>query len=256
MADDGAAFIGFPTPGQTVPQALTSLGLVNSSMATAIVQSTLFPTPHTSNATLDVFNVSARVSTDIRLRCPNQAIVVAAVANDVFPAIFAYQFNRAYQVCFAVPDWFTISRLFISQIPDFNPNFPVCEPPATAEFPNGDPNLPYFRCHGGDLLYAFGNLGQFSMPFRDAGDLFFSQYIVDLWTSFGRTFDPNPDVSFLQARGYTATLEQISKEEPWDKATRAQKAPLRILNSNFTISVPFQEAEQCPFLGIPPDFDE
>lgn len=99
MADDGAAFIGFPTAGQTVPQALTTLGLLNSSMATAIAQSTLFPTPDANNATLDVFNVSARVSTDVQLRCLDQATVVAAVANDVFPAVFAYQFDRSYQAC-------------------------------------------------------------------------------------------------------------------------------------------------------------
>lgn len=98
MKYDGAAFIRFPPANVSVSTALSALGIVNTTMAEAITNSGLFPTPNSGNATLDVYNVSSRVTTDIEFRCLNQATIVSAVKNDVFPTVYAYEFDRSYQV--------------------------------------------------------------------------------------------------------------------------------------------------------------
>jgi hypothetical protein len=99
MADDGAPFLDFPTTKQSLSDFLVFQGLVNSSTANSIVTNGLFPNPNTGNSTLDVYNVTSRVTTDIMFRCLDQATIVAASEKDVFPVSYAYEFARSYQVC-------------------------------------------------------------------------------------------------------------------------------------------------------------
>ncbi|KAF8964939.1 Alpha/Beta hydrolase protein [Flammula alnicola] len=112
--------------------------------------------------------------------CIDQATLISAAKHKVFPTIFAYQFDRSYG--------------------GFEPIPGTCVPPATAEFPNGDTSLPYFRCHSGEFFYMFGTLGQNQQPFCDDGDLVMTKVSVDIWTSFARSFDPTPSFAFLNAR--------------------------------------------------------
>ncbi|KAF4571495.1 type-B carboxylesterase/lipase family protein [Pleurotus pulmonarius] len=240
MAFDGAPFIGFPKDGQTLTQALTSLFVTNETVAEEIAQSSnLFPIPSTANHTLDIFNITSRITTDLEFRCLDQATVFAAVRNDVFKSVHMYQFDRSYQT------------------PGFSPNPPTCEAPITASHPFGDPSLPYLQCHSGELYYVFGTLGQFPLPFRDDDDLGFNQFILDSWASFARTFDPNPSESFLQARGFEGTLLRVRQERSkWQKVTKANlngSQILRRLNLQ-TGASSFLEKAQCEFLGFPLDF--
>lgn len=252
MADDGSPFIGYPEAGLTAAEALIALGVVNASMANTIVQSGLFPTPNTGNVTLDAYNVSARVTTDIEFRCLDQATISTAVKNNVFPVVYAFELNRSYQVCVACLKLLVLRLSSLSsQIPNWSPNSPVCDAPVTSAYPNGDADLPYFKCHSGDLFYVFGTLGQFNEPLRDAEDLAFNQYIVDIWSSFGRTFNPNPDLAWLKARGYTNTLEQIAISGKWDSVAEAGNTPLRILDGKDTASRAWKELDQCDVLGYP-----
>ena len=133
MRDDGAAFIGYPSAAENVSQAIQSLNYLSNDLTEAIVSSGLFPLPNTGNYTLDLFNVSARVATDIQFRCLDQATVYSAVKHNVFGPTFYYEFDRSYQT------------------PGFDPNAPVCDAPITPGFPHGNPNLPFFHCHSGDL---------------------------------------------------------------------------------------------------------
>ncbi|KAF8303271.1 alpha/beta-hydrolase [Clavulina sp. PMI_390] len=239
MQYDGAPFVSYPAANVTVAADLVSQGLMNSSVATALVQSGLFPTPNTGNATLDVFNVTARVATDAEFRCLDQATAVAAAKNGVFPETFVYEFGRSYQT----PGW--------------SPNFPTCEAPANAQYPAGDPYLPYFQCHSGELYYVFGTLGQVPLPFRDAEDLAFTQYISDTWVAFARNYNPNVDVAWLQARGvaYAATISQAAKSGKWEAVSSSsgnnKGTPLRFLDGVSTKSIGWKEVEQCSFLGYP-----
>lgn len=91
---------------------------------------------------------------------------------------------------------------------------------------------PYYRCHSGDLyevsfskflliclkqkFQVFGTYYIFDQPVRIPEDIFHTALIQDLWTSFARTGNPNPDQQDLAARGpaYASTL-QILKETSW-----------------------------------------
>lgn len=81
------------------------------------------------------------------------------------------------------------------------------------------------------------------------------QRMVDIWSSFARTFNPNPDPRFLAARGFTGTLQQLAKEEKWQPVTKANLhgKPVRELQWN-SFMAPFGEQAQCEFLSFPLDF--
>jgi len=230
MRDDGADFVGsYPSATTTLTQALLGAGL-SFDVTTQVVNSSLFPIPTTGNATWDLYNLTSRIGTDGEFRCIDQATLISAAKHKVFPSVHAYQFDRS--------------------IRGYEPNPGTCNPPATAEFPNGDTSLPYFRCHSGELYYMFGTLGQDSVPFRDWNDLVLSQVSVDVWGSFARTFDPTPSDAFLAARGYTNTTLAIHQVGPWSAITPSTKTPLRIMDVPLSNSAWIDQV-QCTFLGYP-----
>ncbi|KZT04484.1 carboxylesterase from carbohydrate esterase [Laetiporus sulphureus 93-53] len=230
MRDDGAAFIGYPT-SDNLTTALSSQDL-----PTNVVGNSLFSVPTGPNATLDVYNVTARVSSDTMFRCLDQATAYSAIEHDLFQSVWFYQFNRSYQIT------------------AFDPNWPVCDAPVTASHPYGDPSQEYFKCHCGELYYVFGTLPN-TLPYRDDQDLPFMQQMVDVWTSFVRTYDPNPDKAFLSARGYNTTLAMFEQESAWEAVSSQTltNAPLRTLQWQSFMGA-FAEQEQCEFLGYPLDY--
>lgn len=130
----------------------------------------------------------------------------------------------------------------------------MCDAPKTPTHPLGDVSLPYFHCHSGELYYVFGTLGQFGLPFRDLSDLTFSRYILDTWTAFGRTFNPNPEQEWLEARGYVDTLATVKSEESWEPVRKGSKKPLRAFTGGNSISEGWKEVEQCDLVGYPLDY--
>lgn len=111
-----------------------------------------------------------------------------------------------------------------------------------------------YSCHSGDLFFTFGTLGESipGTPFRDSNDLLFEQVIVDQWTSFARTFDPNPEPAFLEARGYTTTTEALKAWGAWEEvgaANRNGTNVLRLLDVPSS-SVEWLEQAQCDVLGF------
>lgn len=96
------------------------------------------------------------------------------------------------------------------------------------------------------------------MPFRDAEDLVFEQVVVDMWTAFARTFDPNPGEEFLRVRGYVNTSEAMMRDGKW--------APVEVGSVNGTevvrvldvksMGVGWMEQGQCEVLGFPLTFYE
>jgi len=235
MAGDGADFAGsFPQSATT--QTLSIEGIpVAANLTTAILESGLFPRPSTGNETLDTFNVTNRVATDGEFLCLDQATAYSAVLHNAFKSTWTYQFERSYM--------------------GFEPIPSICDPPVTPTHPFGDPSLPYFQCHSGELFFNFGTLGQSipGMPFRDEHDLPFEQVTVDAWTAFARTFNPNPDAGFLAARGYTGTAAALREWGPWEEVKSA--APVRVLSWPSRGSGWLEEA-QCSLLGFPLDFYE
>ncbi|KAJ7648115.1 cholinesterase [Roridomyces roridus] len=233
MAGDGADVAG-SFPGSATTQAESIEGLpIAANLTTLILDSGLFPRPSTGNDTLDIFNVTARVATDGEFLCLDQATAHSSVLHNVFKSMWTYQFDRSYQGYEPIPG--------------------ICDPPATPTHPFGDPSLPYFQCHSGELNFVFGTLGQASLPFRDEHDLPFEQITVDIWTSFARTFDPNPSPAFLAARGFSGTAAALKEWGLWQEA--GSSVPVRVLDWPSRGSA-WMEHEQCDLLGFPLDFYE
>ncbi|KAH6715868.1 cholinesterase [Leptodontidium sp. MPI-SDFR-AT-0119] len=230
MRDDGAAIISYINT-TNLTKSITDVGF----NASKIVSSPLFPPPVSSNATLDVFNVTSRVATDSIFRCIDQASAYAGVWNKVFaPNQYFYEFNRSYQTY------------------GWDPNTPVCDAPKSASHPNGNPDLEYFKCHSGELYYVFGTIARTGLPFRDENDLPFSQFILDSWASFARSYNPNPNKGLLKARGYTNTLKELEMAGEW-KPVRTGGQDMRQLQWP-SKQVDFRDVEQCEALGWPLDY--
>ncbi|KAJ7111819.1 cholinesterase [Mycena epipterygia] len=233
MAGDGVDFAG-SYPQSTTTQSVSIEGIgIAANLTTAILNSGLFPRPSTGNTTLDTFNVTGRVATDGEFACLDQATAHSAAIHNVFKSAWTYQFERSYG--------------------GFEPIPGLCDPPVTATHPFGDPSLPYFQCHSGELNFNFGNLGQGSLPFRDEHDLPFSEVIADSWTAFARTYNPNPDPAFLEARGFATTAAALKQWGLWEDVT--SRVPVRLLAWPSRGSG-WIEQEQCNVLGFPLDFYE
>jgi carboxylesterase type B len=230
MRDDGAAITSY-IQTTNLSQSITTDGFNTS----VVLKSGLFPIPKGANKTLNVFNVTARVATDTIFRCSDEASAYAGLLNDVFaPNQYFYEFNRSYQT----PNW--------------NPNAPVCQAPVSLSHPKGDPDQEYFKCHSGDLYYVFGTILRMGYPLRDDNDLLFQQFILDAWTSFARTYDPNPSQGFLEARGYVNTSDALQKFGLWPSLSKSKADGLtaRLLQMS-SRQVPFQDTSQCAVLGWP-----
>ena len=226
--DDGAPFISYPSPNETITEFLNANGLPSN------ISSTLFPIPDGTNQTLNIFNTSSRVATDGEFRCIDQATAYAGLQNSIFPVQYFYEFNRTYQM----PDW--------------SPNPPTCQAPVTTEYPNGDPSAEYFKCHSGELYYVFGNVLRMGLPFRDEFDLPFEQYVLDSWASFAREADPNPSLGLLEARGYESTAQQVRNTQKWTPFGKGGYMMRRLQWPAEMVRL--DEQSQCRGLGLPLEY--
>lgn len=111
-------------------------------------------------------------------------------------------------------------------------------------------NPSFSRCHSGELFYVFGSLPT-SLPYRDGNDLPFMQMSMDTWTSFARTYNPNPDPAFLRARGFTTSAANFAKQSKWEAVTKnnLNGTPLRVLEFPSKMDG-FRELSQCDLLGF------
>lgn len=237
MRDDGAAFIGYPLPSQNESAFLASQGF----NVTSNVLTLDFPVPAGPNATLDVFNASAQVATDSEFRCLDEATAYSAIKHEVFPSVYFYEFNRSYQLS------------------TYQPNAPVCDAPITPSHPLGDPSAEYFKCHSGELYYVFGSLLFNNLLPRDQLDIPMSQFTLDSWTAFARTYDPNPSLAYLSARGFTNTSAEVRRAGRWIPVSNSTEGlTLRLLQypsvqESFGVYGP---QSQCVALGFPLDYWE
>lgn len=181
--NDGASFSTYP-PSNITTEAEgieASLG-ITAEYASLIINSGLFPYYDTGNLTLDSFNVSQRVATDKTFRCIDEATVYAGAKTGAFKSAYYYTIERTYA--------------------GYDPNglgfSGLSSGPVEPGYPYGDPNLPYFRLHGSDLGFTYGNQN----PLRDADDLKAAQLISGYFAQFARTGDPNPSLEYLKVRGY------------------------------------------------------
>jgi carboxylesterase type B len=228
MRDDGSTIISY-IQMKDLNDSLTQVGFNSSLIAS---HSTLFPQLKSTNTSLDVFNVTSRVATDSIFRCIDQATAYASVLNNVFAHNqYFYEFNKSYQTT------------------GWDPNPPVCDAPITLSRPNGDPDGEYFKCHSGELYYEFGNIVRQGLPLRDENDLPFSQFVLDSWASFARSYNPNPDRGILKARGYGNTSWALESAGEWQPVKYGNWS-MRELQWP-SLQVPFRDMERCCALGWP-----
>lgn len=189
--DDGASFSNFPPANiTTLSEGIqASLG-ISAEYAQLVIDSNLFPFYDTGNLTLDSFNISQRLATDKTFRCIDEATVYAGATSRAFEKAYYYNIDRTYA--------------------GYDPNnlgaSGLASGPATPGFPDGNPNLPYFRLHGADVGFTYGN----QQPLRDESDLKALQLMSGYFAAFARTGDPNPDMRYLQVRGYTSVSRLIT----------------------------------------------
>jgi len=230
-AEDGGPFISFQQDITAEEQEkwITSQGFPYPS-------SDLYPLAPLDNITMAVDWKGAQLATDAVFRCIDQATVNAALTNSLLPHVYYYEFDRTYQT----PGW---------------PKTDLCEPQGR---PDGDPSAPpgYLRCHSGELLYVFGNIAREGLPFRDNRDLAFEQLTLDMFASFARTYDPNPDEAFLEARGFESTLGAVRRTGRWEAAVDGD-LKLRALDwpgEEGSQMEGFRSAERCEWLELGLDY--
>ncbi|KAH8883751.1 cholinesterase, partial [Thozetella sp. PMI_491] len=86
-------------------------------------------------------------------------------------------------------------------------------------------------------------------PDRDGLDRSFQQLVVDYWSTFARTGNPNPDPAYLIARGHLETLSRVSEVGQWE-VVNASQPTLRLLQWN-GIQIPFPTDAVCTQPGVP-----
>lgn len=178
-----------------------------------------------------IFNASVRIATDGEFTCFELAKAYAGAKNKAFRSTYAFEFNRTYSPSGYTRTW--------------------CDAPKTDARPHGDPDREYYKCHASEQLVVFGNAVRAGQPDRDGLDVPFMQLVVDYWSAFARTGDPNPDEKYLRARGYYGTLAQVENTGRWE-AVDAQSPTMRLLQWNGA-QIPFVEGSQCKALGLPLD---
>ncbi|CZR69418.1 related to acetylcholinesterase precursor [Phialocephala subalpina] len=225
VANDGASFSTYPKTPVTSELAgiEASLG-ISSAYAQSIIDSGLFPYYDTGNVTLDSFNVSQRVATDIQFRCIDQATMFAASESDAFASSYYYQMDRS--------------------INGYDPNN-LGGPPISPGYPNGNPNLPYFKLHGSDMPWVFGTLS----TLRDANDLYSEQLVSGYFAEFVKSGQPNPSLAYLQARGYQKTIDAVKQTGPWNEVGSGGAEGSMKLMDYPAMTSGFLDVPQCAFLN-------
>lgn len=227
--NDGASFCAYPpeppadnnsTISDYLAQAIAASLSISETEAQRVIDSGLFPYYDTGNRTLDAFNVSQRVSTDLQFRCVDEATVYAAALSGAFPAAYYYNMDRTYE---------------------------GYDPLNLGPLLNGgvlEPGVDYFRLHGSDLGFTYGN----QAPLRDARDLQASQLVSGYYAAFARTGSPNPPEAYLRARGYESTLAAVRQTGAWEPVRAGEEGPAKQLDYPAR-TIAFPETEQCRFLN-------
>ncbi|TKA73379.1 hypothetical protein B0A55_06368, partial [Friedmanniomyces simplex] len=227
-ANDGASFSTYPKVNVTSEAQGIELALgISAAYAQDIINSGLFPFYDTGNLTLDSFNVSQRVATDKTFRCVDEATVYAGATSGAFKSAYYYTITRTYE-------GYDPNNLGLSGL---------SQGPTEPGYPYGDPELPYFRLHGSDLGFSYGN----QYPLRDTQDLEASQLISGYFAQFAKSGNPNPSLRYLQVRGYTNTTQGVRESGPWQPVS-SKTGPTKKLDWPAP-TVIFPDLPQCAFLN-------
>lgn len=113
--------------------------------------------------------------------------------------------------------------------------------------PNSDYNA---VCHASDVLLVWGNLNSKTknvQPYHNDDEILYSQLMNDVWGSFIRTNNPNPNTDLLKVRGpaYASTLKIFSDNKFSIGTYQPHSATLPALNPNPSTFPNPGQSKQC-----------
>lgn len=197
------------------------------------------PAPSTA---AEIYSIVSKKLGDALFRCGTAAVSAAGAAGG-FASTWSYEFNRTYS-----PRGYTT---------------PWCDPAPSPGYPHGDPeHTEYMKCHGGEQIVMFGNIGRGfpdETPDRDGRDLPFFRFIVDYWWSFAwnekGTDGPNPDPEVLNVRGFGSTLERVGKAGKWEPVGAGKPKAMMLQWESKMVDILSADVEQfCALIGMPLDY--
>ena len=215
--------------------------------ADRVLESGLFPIP-TTDLGVDItdipaiaFNISSRINTDTMFRCIDQATVYAWSQSSTSHSgqAYYYESTRGYPHT------------------SYNPNNLDDHGTISAEYPNGNPNTPYYKPHSADIPIAFGNVP----VLRDRNDLYTVQLTTAYFGEFIRSGRPVPRVDTMRLRGvgYESVVEAMTGglnggEAIGEWAPIGNKREMIKFLDYPPKTTGFVDVEQCAWLGYPLDY--
>lgn len=178
-----------------------------------------------------VFDATSLAITAFYFKCLPHAFAYSAVNNNVFNAVYEFQFNRTYS-----------SARFDGAARA------ICG--RDAKDPDHDN---YYKCHAGEVPYTFGNIAQQGWPDRDGLDAAFARLTVDYWSAFARTGTMMPEEGFLNARGFTESEAKMGEAGDW---TGVAKKAMRLQWSGIGSLQTETYRVGCDELDMPEDYYE
>lgn len=222
--NDGASFSAYSQSCNTTVACVAANLYCSIAHAQALLDSGLFPLYDTGDVTADAFNISQRVVTDNTFRCVDQATAYAGATSGAFKSAYFYQMDRTSY--------------------GYNPNNVDQVGPVVPGFPNGDPEMPYYRVHGSDMPWVFGS----PITYRDANDLPSQQLSTAYFAEFIRSGQPNPSEVYLTTRKYTTALQGYKRSGPWEMVSSDQ-GPTKRMDWPVAMTSTFVDLAQCAYLN-------
>jgi carboxylesterase type B len=226
MRDESASLDFVPNVNTSLSTGLRQAGIKLATRNMILNNTDLFPVANTTNGNQ---NLTVTVETDsIHIsRCGQEATMYSAASTGIFKSLWGYtQDQRAYQIS------------------GYDP-YGVCSNTVNA--------TGTYMCHSGDLYPVFNSAGYTAkLPVRDADDIVHSALMMDYWTSFARSGNPNPPSAYLTSRNYTTTAARI-KHNSWTQVTSGNLSLISLGPYPTMIDLAIR-GEQCDAYGLPIDY--
>jgi carboxylesterase type B len=205
-------------------EVLAEGGIITSSQTSVLAASGLWDIPEDYT---NAYNATINIGTDGEIICHVLEFVDAPTStkSNAFKSLWLYTHQRAYAL-------------------SFYSFYDLCT------FPVDEPDTPYYRCHSGDLYEVFGTYYLFDQPVRVYGDIAYTNAVQDMWTSFAKTGNPNPDPKYLSVREYGSSMDFFGSFEFEEYSAEKGKEEVMNLQWPTPWKSGLPDREHCRILGM------
>lgn len=231
LRDEWSYQVPRPTANFTENLAILNLTHLSNSSWAPEVSDPKWPSYTDAQKIKAVFDATSVAITAYYFKCLPHAFAYSAVKNNIFDAVYEFQFNRTYS-----PARFDGAAR------------PICG--RDTENPDHEE---YYKCHAGDVPYTFGNIAQQGWLDRDGLDAAFARLTVDYWSAFARTGTMMPEDGFLEARGFAESKAKMEEAGNW---TGVAKEAMRLQWTGITSLETESYKEGCDELAMSEDYYE